>query len=90
MSNKTKLSKYAPSILQGRFDFNTPHVALTVEHPYERLILRSLITVLVACACLYLYFVSASVLNIMARREAITQIASLEGQIGTLGEQYFA
>jgi hypothetical protein len=87
-----KVSKHKPSIFQGRLDLavaSKPYVALAIEHPAERMIVRGLIAVLLALAFGYLYFVSASVINIMAQREATAQSAEIEGSIGALEGQYF-
>ena len=86
-----KISKYRPSVFQGRFDFSAPaNVSLTAEHPREQLIFRVLIGALIILTCSYLYFVSVSVLNVMARREALARATQLEGDIGTLGKEYFS
>lgn len=87
-----KISKHAPSVFQGRLNLaaaSKPRTALAVEYPAERVILRSLIAILIALAFCYLYFVTASVVNIMARKEALTQSAQIDASIGTLEEQYF-
>ena len=85
-----KISKYKPSILQGTFEFSagsTP-VSLSLEHPRERFILRALGVTLAALICAYLYFVTASVLNVIASREAETQVSSIQSKIGSLEQQY--
>ena len=46
------------------------------------------------CGCLalasfYTYFVGSSVLNIIARKEAIAEIARLEGAIASMEREYF-
>jgi hypothetical protein len=87
-----KISKHAPSIFQGKLDFAAAGrgASLSVEHPLERVAMSALALALVALIGGYLYFVSASVLNVMARREAIAQVAQIEGTIGGLEQQYFA
>ena len=67
-----KISKYAPSIFQGKLDFSSVQrdVSLSLEHPVERAALRILSIVLLVAICGYLYFVSASILNVIARKEA--------------------
>ena len=87
-----KISKYAPSIFQGRLSFDaTAHgVSLSIEHPTERLVLRVLCALLITLVCGYLYFVSASVLNVVARKEALTRIALVQGRIGGMEQEYFA
>jgi hypothetical protein len=87
-----KISKHAPSVFQGRLNLaaaSKPHVAFAIEHPAERMILRALIASLIILGAGYLYFVSASVINIMAQKEAMTQTAQIEGSIGALEGQYF-
>jgi hypothetical protein len=64
--------------------------ALSAEHPLERTIISYLGGVFCLLLCVYLYFVSASVLNVIAQREAQQQAAALEGAIGALEQQYFA
>jgi len=87
-----KISKYAPSIFQGRLNLavvSTPHMALSVEYPVERVIWRVVLVALGLIALCYLYFVSASVLNIMARKEALASSGRIEASIGTLEGEYF-
>ena len=87
-----KISKHSPSIFQGRLNLaaaSKPRVALAIEYPLERLIMRTMIALLIALAFCYLYFVAASVLNIMARKEALAQSAQIDGSIGALEGQYF-
>jgi len=45
---------------------------------------------LLILALCYIYFVSASVLNIIAKRTADNQSAQIEATIGDLENQYFA
>lgn len=89
-----KISRYTPSVLQGRLSLaeasTKPRVALAVEYPSERFILKGLIAALIILACGYLYFVSESVLNIMAQRTADNQSAQIQATIGSLENQYFA
>lgn len=85
-----KISKYAPSIFQGRIDFTGRRaISLTLEHPAERLLLRVLALSLTILALLYVYFVGASIGNVMARTDAIKQIASLAGAVAMLEREYF-
>ena len=88
-----KISKYRPSIFQGHLNLaaaQKPHVALAVEYPAERVILRALVAMLILLALCYLYFVSASIINIMARKEALARSGSIEASIGSLEGQYFS
>ena len=87
-----KISKHVPSIFQGRLDFagQAGSVSLSREHPLEGAVIRTLSILLIALICGYLYFVSASVLNVMARREALSQVSQIQGTIGASEQQYFA
>jgi hypothetical protein len=86
-----KISKYRPSILQGKIDFaGVPcGFSFTVEHPAEQRVFRILCVLLGALLFCYLYFVSSSILNIMARKEASTSIAQIQSTIASLESQYF-
>ncbi len=86
-----KISKYAPSIFQGKFDFSSVQrdVSLSLEHPVERIVLRVLSIFLLAAIAGYLYFVSASILNVIARKEALSRISVIQGSIGGLEQDYF-
>jgi len=86
-----KISRYAPSIFQGKLDFSSVQrdVSLSLEHPVERVALRVLSIVLLAAICGYLYFVSASILNVIARKEALTRVSVIQGSIGGLERRYF-
>lgn len=86
-----KISKYAPSIFQGRLNFSSVQrdVSLSLEHPAERIILRVLSILLLASIAGYLYFVSASILNVIARKEALSSVAVIQGSIGGLEQNYF-
>lgn len=86
-----RMSKYRPSIFQGRLDlFDTaPSFSLTREHPAERAVFRVLIASILVIACVYTYFVGASVLNVIARKEALLQTARLTGAVSALEREYF-
>ncbi len=87
----SKISKYRPSIFQGRLDFaSVGSAALSAEHPLERNALRVLIAMLFILLCGYFYFVSASVLNIIARKEADTKATQLQTSISIMEQEYFA
>lgn len=92
MKKILKISKYNPSILQGKFEFTagSSQVSLSLEHPRERFLLVLLSVSLIGFACLYLYFITASVLNVMARKEALVQVSDIQSQIGEAEQQYFA
>jgi hypothetical protein len=85
-----KISRYKPSILQGKFEFSagSSPVSLSLEHPRERLMLHTLGFLLALLVCAYLYFVTASVLNVIARKEALAQVNTIQGQIGSLEQHY--
>lgn len=86
-----KMSKYRPSIFQGKLDlFNTTRsVSLTIEHPLEYAYFRIVIAVLLLLACTYVYFVGASILNVIARKEALMETARLTGAVSALEREYF-
>ncbi len=92
MGKLTKISKYSPSIFQGRLDFSAARksLSITAEHPYESVIARTLIVALVVLASLYLYFVGASVLHIVARKEAGTETMRLQSAIAAMEQEYYA
>src|SRR5207253_549072 len=83
--------KYRPSIFQGKFEFAdySRTVSLALEHPAEVLTRRILLTLLALLMCGYLYFVTTSVLNVIARKEALSNTATLQGAIGGLEQKYF-
>jgi hypothetical protein len=68
---------------------NTQLAILSVEYIYERIAFRMLFALLGIILCGYLYFVGASVLNIIARKEATRDSAALQGNIAMLEKQYF-
>lgn len=61
-----------------------------MEHPAERLLFVGLSLVLALLVCAYLYFVTASIMNVIARKDALSQIDQLQGQMGSAEQQYFA
>jgi hypothetical protein len=64
--------------------------AMNAEHPAERTAFRALIAILLALICAYLYFVVASVLNVVARKEAMSRGKQLSSAIGAYERDYFA
>lgn len=86
-----KISKYRPSVFQGSLAFSAKRAgfSLTSEHPAERVLFRVLIIVLFGLVASYMYFVSASVLNVIARKEAITNMASLGSEVSLLERDYY-
>ena len=93
-----KISKYKPSIFQGSLKLapgrrsfpGRTGFSLTIEHPAERIAFRTLVVTLVALACAYGYFVSASVLNVIARKEALAETVSLGSRVSLLERDYYA
>ena len=87
-----KISKYKPSIFQGSLRFSSKRAgfSLTVEHPAEWFVLRALLISLVVLAFGYVYFVSASVLNVIARKEALKETATLRSTVALLERDYYA
>ena len=87
-----KISKYRPSLFQSKLDFSVAggNVSFSIEHPLEQTLFRALGLVLFVLLCGYFYFVSASVLNIIARKEADSKSASLQTSIAGMEQQYFA
>ena len=55
----------------------------------ESMALRVLSFALIAVICGYLYFVSTSILNVIARKEALSHIAVIQGSIGGLEQRHF-
>lgn len=86
-----KISKHVPSIFQGKLDFKAGEhrISLSMQHPLESAIVRALLVILVALVFGYLYFVASSIFNVMARREALAAISSIQGHIGGLEQQHF-
>lgn len=96
MNRMYKISKYKPSIFQGSLRFSGAGgvgrrgFSLTIEHPLERVLFRILCAALVILIGSYVYFVSASVLNVIARKEAIAQRASIASALAELESKYYA
>ena len=92
-NQQSKESKYNHSVFQGRLNLGAvtkPHTSLAIEYPAERIILRTLLALIVVLAFCYLYFVSSSIINIMARKEALSRSAKIDASIGALEGEYFA
>ncbi len=60
-----------------------------MEYPVERRLLYYLSIALAVLFSGYLYFVSASVLNVIARKEAVRKTAEIRSVIGSLEQRYF-
>jgi hypothetical protein len=70
-------------------NINTKVPLMNAEHPYESLVLRGLFVMLALFVCAYLYFVSSSVLNVIARKEASANAVKIESDVGALEQNYF-
>lgn len=57
--------------------------------PGEEHALRVLGVVLGACMCAYVGFVSFSIMNVIAYREAVAETESLRSELGLLEQEYF-
>lgn len=88
--NALKISKHIPSVLQGSLDFSAAQaISLSREMPIERHVLRILLIVIAALACAYLYFVCTSVLNVIARKEAMVKIINVQSEISEQEQEFF-
>jgi hypothetical protein len=88
------ISHLKPSIFQGRLDFDAVSKkrtsALAIEYPAERVAFVLFAVVLGVLVFAYFYFVVASVLNVISRKEADASATTLQESIGSLEGQYFA
>jgi hypothetical protein len=64
-------------------------IPLVREYAIEKRTRSAILIMLGLCAFGYVYFVSTSVLNIVARKDAHTQMAQLESSIADLESEYF-
>lgn len=82
---------HKPSIFQGQLQFPASRgtFAFHVEHPLERTAFRALLAIILLLVCAYLYFVVASVLNVIARKDAISRSTQLGSAIGAYERDYF-
>ncbi len=92
MKKTLKISKYIPSSSQAKLNLfvSEKRVSLAHEHALEPVVRQALIALLAVFVCAYLYFVTASILNIMARKEANTAVFALQGAIAQMESEYFA
>ena len=65
------------------------YIPLAKEYVFERRARRVIFLIIGLCAVGYIYFVSTSVLYIIARKDAHTQISQVESQVATLESEYF-
>ena len=73
-----------------RIHLNRKVSALSLEHRNEYAVFRVLCFSAVFLVVVYLYLVSASVLNVIAQKEADATSSALESNLGELEAQYFA
>ncbi len=86
-----RISKHIPSVLQQSMDFSGGRTfSLSIEDPMEPILLRIALALIVALLFGYLYFVSNSVLNVMARKEALVGISNVQSSISSMEQNYFA
>lgn len=92
MRKALKISKYIPSSSQAKLDLfvSEKRVSLAHEHALEPLGRQVLFIILAVFIFAYMYFVAASILNIMARKEANTAVFALQGAIAQMEGEYFA
>lgn len=69
---------------------HTKHIsALSSEYPLERTLWRIGLTSLVILVCAYAYFVTASVLHVIQREEAMTATERLSVTTAKLEQEFF-
>lgn len=83
-----KVSRYTPSIFQGRIDFGATRrsISLTVEHPAERMAMKFSFFAIAALGVAYAYLVAASIVNVIERKEALAESATLANEVSRLEE----
>lgn len=82
---------HTPSIFQSKLEFASARgFQLAAEHPMENVALRALLAIFVLLILAYIYIVGASVLNIIARKEALAQSDRLSTEISSFEKDYFA
>ena len=81
-----------PSIFQGKIEFAPArsNFQIAAQHPYENTMFRALFGIILALVIAYIYFVGSSVLNIIARKDALAQSSRLATIIGVFEKEYFA
>ncbi len=91
MKKTLKMSKYIPSASQAKLNLfvSEKRVSLAHEHALEPMARQVLFAVLGVLIFAYLYFVAASILNIMARKEANTAVFALQSAIAQMEGEYF-
>lgn len=91
MGKLKKISKYTPSIFQGSLDFSVArkNISLTAEHPYESALFRFVVIAIMSLVGAYLYFVGASILHVVARKEMSAEATKLQSAIALMEREYF-
>jgi hypothetical protein len=86
------MSKYKPSALQGtlQLEASKPRAGLAREHPLERRIFSILLIALAVFIAGYLYFVTASILHVMATSEAMHEAGDIQSSISAMEGRYLA
>ncbi len=92
MKKTLKMSKYIPSASQAKLNLfvSEKRVSLAHEHALEPVSRQVLFAILGVLIFAYLYFVAASILNIMARKEANSAVFSLQSAIAQMEGEYFS
>ncbi|MDO8522483.1 MAG: hypothetical protein Q7S08_04355 [bacterium] len=87
---RTKIHK--PSIFQAQLQFPASRgtFALNAEHPLEGVALKTFFIALFALTFAYIYLVGSSALNVIARKDALSQAAQVGATIGNFEREYFA
>lgn len=65
-------------------------VSVSSEYRHEQTLLRALLITLGVLSAAYLYFVGASVLNVVARKEAVAESQKLQSAIAIMEQELFA
>ncbi|OGG71167.1 hypothetical protein A3F27_02540 [Candidatus Kaiserbacteria bacterium RIFCSPHIGHO2_12_FULL_53_13] len=83
---------HKPSIFQAQLQFPEGRgiYVLNTEHPLENAAFRTLLVIFLTLVFSYIYFVGASVLNIIARKEALVEATKLSSAIANFERDYFA
>lgn len=92
MKKALRISRYIPSSSQAKLNLfvTERRVSLAMEHGIEPRVRQALFALLIGFFFLYLYFVSASILNIMARKEANAGATALQSAVARMQGEYFA
>lgn len=67
------------------------HIFIRVHAlPGERFVIHGLFCAIIMCVLGYSYFVSVSIRNVIAHKEALAASESLQSEVGMLEQEYFA